>query len=330
MISIARETWDKLTVPTGERLVARPALPELTSRMLCALDASGARHILISLQTDDEEYADRQSRGVSVGTRELVIHGSSMERYLDMVCLDANGYAILDLMGGEIAKELSTGTRPAPEIVKRVLAKWRRFWGQIPQPMLSREEQLGLFAEIWFIVEWLIPKMGTDAVLAWRGPWGSRHDFEWLGRSVEVKATTSVRGRIHKIHGLDQLLSPENGALFLFSVSLREEGGAAHDLPGVIELCRHLLEGNEDGLAHFENALARIGYSPMFDDEYSKLKLRIAENVLFQVQGNFPRLTGASFSGGVPEGVERVEYEINLNSFDDLLLARQPDQMPFP
>lgn len=330
MTSIPEEAWERLTLPTGDQLVARPALPDLTPRMLCALDASGARHILIPLRPDDEEYADRQSRGVSVSTRKLAMHGNSMDRYLDMICLDANGYAILDLMGGEIAKELSIGARPVPEIVKRVLAKWRRFWGQIPQPMLSREEQLGLFAEIWFIDEWVIPKMGADAILAWRGPWGSRHDFEWSGRSVEVKATTSARGRIHRIHGLDQLLPPENGALFLFSVGLREEGGASHDLPGVIELCRNLLEGNDDGLAHFENALARIGYSPMFEDEYSKLKLRIAENVLFQVQGNFPRLTGVSFSSGVPDGVERVEYEINLNSFDTLVVARQPDQMPLP
>lgn len=330
MTSIARETWEKLTLPTGERLVARPALPELTLRMLCALDASGARHLLISLETGDEDYRDRQSRGVSVSTRELSILGRSMERYMDVACLDANGHPILDLMGGEIAKELSAGAKPAPETVKRVLERWRRFWGQISQPILSREQQLGLFAEIWFVVEWLIPKMGADAVLAWSGPWGSRHDFEWPGRSVEVKATTSIRGRIHKIHGLDQLLPPENGTLFLFSVGLREEGGAAHDLPGMIDMCRHLLESNDDGLAHFENALARIGYSPLFEDEYSKLKLRVAENVLFQVQGNFPRLTGASFPGGVPDGVERVDYEINLNSFDNLLVARQPDQMLFP
>jgi len=329
MTSIAQETWDRLTLPIGERLVARPALPEITPKLLCAIDSAGGRHLLISLGIADEEYRDRQSRGVSVATRDLSVHGGTTEKYLDVACLDAGGYGILDLMGGEIARGLADETKPPAETVKRVLAKWRRFWGQIPQPMLSREEQLGLFAEIWFLVEWLFPKLGQEAIMAWRGPWGSRHDFEWDDKSVEVKATTITRGRIHKIHGLDQLAGPENGILFLFSVSLREENGATNDLPRLIDVCRNYLQNFDDGLAHFENALAHLGYSPIFEDEYSKFKLRVAENVLFQVAADFPKLTSESFSNGMPAGIERVDYEINLNTFNHLIVASQPALLPF-
>lgn len=329
MTSISQETWDKLTQPTGDRLVARPALPETTARLLCAVDVSGSRHLLIPLGANEEEYIDRKSRGISVTTRDLSIHGSNSERYLDIACLDAGGHLILDLMGGEIAKGLTDETKQTTDIVRKVLAKWRRFWGQLPQPMMSYEEQLGLFAELWFFSQWLLPKLGPDAVMAWRGPWGSRHDFEWADKSVEVKSTTNIRGRIHQIHGLTQLENPENGPLYLLSVNLREENGAINNLPGLIESCRKHLIGSEEGLAYFENALAHLGYSPIFEDEYSKLKLHIVEDILFQVVSDFPKLTRENLLNGISVGIERVNYEINLNTFDHLIIARQPIQLPF-
>ena len=329
MTSIMQETWNKLTQPTGERLVARPGLPEVTPKLLCAIDSSGVRHLLISLGSTIEEYRDIQSRGVSVTTRDLSILGNNPEKYLDIACLDAGGHPILDLMGGEIAKGLTDETKVPTDIVRSVLAKWRRFWGQLPQPILSREEQLGLFAELWFMSAWLIPKLGPNAVMAWRGPWGSRHDYEWADKSVEVKATTNIRGRVHRIHGVNQLEEPENGPLYLFSVVMREEIGADNCLSRIIDSCRNQLADSEASLTHLENALAQIGYSPMFEDEYSKMKLKILDAVLFHVDISFPKLTQESFSSGIPEGIEKIDYDINLNSYNRLIVASQPSELPF-
>jgi hypothetical protein len=327
--SITQETWGRLTQPTGDKLVARPALPEITEKLLCAIDAAGSRHLLIPLGSADEDYNDRQSRGFTVTTKELSIRGSKPDRYLDMECLDAGGHTILDLMGGEIATGLADQTEQPAETVKRVLAKWRRFFGQLPQPIMSREEQLGLFAELWFMAKWLFPKLGPEAVMAWRGPWRSRHDFEWADKSVEVKATTNIRGRIHRINGIDQLESPEAGPLYLFSVRMREENGAKQNLPGIINNCREQLLNSEELLAYFENTLAQSGYTPVFEEEYTKMKLRISDDLLFNVNDSFPKLTRANFPNDVPEGIERIEYDINLNTFGDLIVASQPSGLPF-
>ena len=43
-------------------------------------------------------------------------------------------------------------------LVQNVLAKWRRFWSGVSQSALSREQQLGLFGELWFMPEILIDK----------------------------------------------------------------------------------------------------------------------------------------------------------------------------
>lgn len=331
MSGIAPEIWNRLgtTHPKGESLTARLAMPSVTSRLLVALDMEGRRHLLIQLQPDEAELHDDQSRGVSVSTRELVVHEQGCGRYLDICCNDASGYNALDLVGGEIAVGLvAHGTAPA-KLVELVLAKWRRFWGELPRQMLSREEQLGLFAELWFLSTWLATHIGVSgAVIPWRGPFGARHDFEWNGRSIEVKATTSVRGRIHRINGLDQLAPPENGDLMLFSLRLREEAGASNTLPGLVAECRSLMELEPDTLDRFEAALAQANYSPAYEDEYAKLKLRVIDECLFRVEQDFPRITVSSFRDGVPSGVVRVEYEVNLGGCDHLLIATTAEMLP--
>ncbi len=324
MSGITQEVWGRLDtiLPSGESLTARLAMPEITSRLLAALDAENRRHLLIQLQPHEDELHDDQSRGVSVTTRELVVHEHGSGRYLDICCNDTTGYNALDLIGGELAGGLIVPNVSPARLVELVLAKWRRFWGQLPRQMLSHEEQLGLFAELWFLSTWLATHVGvSQAVIPWRGPFGARHDFEWTGRSIEVKATTSVRGRIHRINGLDQLAPPENGDLMLFSLCLREEAGASNTLPGLVAVCRSQMELEPDTLDRFETALAQANYSPTYDEEYAKLKLRVVDEGLFRVEQDFPRITTASFESGVPSGVERVEYEVNLDGFKHLLIA---------
>ena len=169
--------------------------------------------------------------------------------------------------------------------------------------------------------------MGAEVLLAWRGPWGSRHDFEWPDKSVEVKGTTNSRGHIHTIHGIDQLEKPEAGPLYLFSMCIREEAGAVNNLPGLIETCRDRLLDSENALVRFESGLIQLGYSPLYEDEYRKLTLRVVDASLYLVDGDFPKLTRASFPSGIPSGVEKVDYEINLNSFSTLVVAHNLEEL---
>ncbi len=329
MNGIAPEVWSRLTDEPvqGEALRARRATPEACERLVAALDADSQRHLLILLESTEVDIIDAESRGLGVCTRELVIPGHEAGRYLDLTCHDATGHEAFDLIGGEMAERLAAARETAPEVVMRVLAKWRRFWGKLPKQMLSREQQLGLFAEIWFLKMWLIPRVGiSEAILRWRGPFGARHDFEWAGKSVEVKATTSTRGRIHRINGLDQLMPPEQGALLFFSMHLREEAGATNTLPAVISSCCTQFQPDADSLSRFEQALVQAGYSFAHEDEYIKLRFRIVEEGLFIVRDDFPRITPSQLTDGVPPGVEHVDYEINLGGFTHLCVARQPTE----
>lgn len=331
MSVIAPEVWTRLSGEPvdGEMLFARRAAPDSTDRLIAALDADQKRHFLVLLLPAEEAMQDFQSRGIGVATRELTMPNREQGRYLDIICLDPSGHDAFNLIGGEIADRLGSARETTAECVTRVLAKWRRFWGQLPRHILSREEQIGLFAELWFLSLWLIPKVGTtEAVTRWRGPFGSRHDFEWRGRSVEVKATASTRGLIHRVNGIDQLSAPENGDLLLFSVRVREEAGATNSLPSIILTCRSLMQDDPESIGLMERALDHVGYSPVHDEEYSKLHLRVIEEALFAVRDDFPRITAAQFLAGVPRGVEKIEYEVNLESCNHLCIARSAAGLP--
>lgn len=331
MSLIGPETWDRLGTGQvrGDILLVRRAAPEQIDRLFVGIDAQSQRHVLIKLLESDLDLEDQQTRGVRVATRELGGEGHEPGRYLDLVCQDPSGHPAFDLIGGEIADRLIAGADPAPLAVAKVIGKWRRFWGQVPRSMLSTSEQLGLFAELWFLKTWLATRVPiAEAIERWRGPLGSRHDFEWTGRSVEVKATTSTRGAIHRINGVDQLEPPEQGGLFLFSLRLREEAGAENTLPALIRICQQAVSDDADAASVLDSRLARAGYSPAHDSEYAKMHLRVVGEGLYRVTTEFPRVVPSSFTAGVPLGVERIEYEINLSGFDHLRVAERPSD-PF-
>ena len=318
MSRIAPEVWTRLggARPSGDVLTARLGAPDITDRLLAALDSEARRHLLIALQADEEHLHDMESRGLSVVTRELNLPDHTLAHYLDITCHDAAGHDAFDLIGGEIAAGLTTGTLSPAKIVMRVLGKWRRFWGQLPRSILSREQQVGLFAEVWFLLRWLLPVADpATATQRWRGPFAARHDFEWPGRSVEAKAITVVRGPVFRIHGLDQLDPPTDGELFFFALRLREEAGAPHSLVSLIAETRTALEIDADALTRFETALAQAGYSPLHEADYAQIFWRIVNEHLYPVDANFPKLTLASMTGDLPPGVSEIAYTLDLGGY---------------
>jgi hypothetical protein len=290
-----------------------------------AIDARGRRHVLVALSGDDEPFCDKSSRGLTIETQYLVLPDQDGVRYITLRCEDVAGHSILSLIGAEIAEQVAIAAATPAEIVSRVLAKWRRFWGQLPTQILTQEEQIGLFSELWFLAYWLIPAVGPrEALSRWRGPMGARHDFEQTGLSVEAKATASTRGRVFTVGSINQLEPPESGRLLLFGMRVREEGGASNTLPALVRICRELASAHGDAEGALETALISARYLGSHEDEYAKVRWRVVEDTLFDVRGDFPRLTPASFIGRMPSGVEEVAYKMNLNGFDHLIAARIP------
>lgn len=323
--------WNLLQISAGPAgtMTARVPFPDLCDHQLAAIDSDGRRHFLVSIPDDVEPLSDIRSRGIRVNTEELRIRGrqekSGASRYIDIMCLDPTLYDGFDLVGYQIAEALSRGGITEVQAVKQILSRWRYFWSTVSGSILSNNAIIGLFSELIFISRWLLPYMEPiNVISSWRGPLGGRHDFEWINKSVEVKGTTSVHGRKHWVHGFEQLLPPENGKLFLFSLRIREENGTAETLPSVIEECRDLLKESFEAMNLFEDLLAEVGYYPVHALEYGRLHYRVVDAILYKVEGKFPRITEGGLNKLSTSGITQVDYEISLDGFDDYIVTREP------
>ena len=312
--------------PGGERLTVRTALPGQHEDVLIALDAAGRRYVLIRIPAEEPcELAERASRGIAVQTVEMRVDGERTENFVEIACLEAQGHAALDTVAIELVEALEAGASIGRvRLVQKVLAKWRHFWSGVSQVVLSKEQQLGLFGELWFLSRWLSPSVGVaKAVQVWRGPMGSRNDFEIQGLGIEVKTTGRIDAS-HVINGLDQLLEPVGGTLFLFSLTVRDEASGTESLPQVVREVRNKLSGDFASLSQFDAIVYAAGYDDRLESEYSKLVFRVRDEGLYRVTAGFPRLVPESIAGGLPVGLGAVNYELRLDAAAAWLLAKTP------
>lgn len=320
--------WDLLEAqtPSGERLTVRTAMPGHSDDVLIAVDAARSRYVLVAIPPGEPcELVERTSRGIAVQAVEMNVGDGQAGVFVEIACLVAQGHAALDIIVGELVEALEAGASIGRvRLVQNVLSKWRRFWSDVSQELLSTEQQLGLFGEIWFLSRWLSPSISAaKAVQMWRGPTGARNDFEVQGLGIEVKTTGRVDAS-HIIHGLDQLLEPPGGTLLLFSLSVRDEASGVETLPRVVQEMRDRLADDDNSLTRFDTNLYAAGYDDRLASEYAKLVLRIRDEGLYRVLEGFPRLVPSSMAGGLPPGVSAVTYELRLDAAAPWMLAKTP------
>lgn len=321
--------WDLVEsdVPQGEQFTVRVALPRRRKDLLIAVDAVRRRHILLEIPLGEPyELSERASRGISVQTLQMKTDTGEFCNFIDIICLEANCHAVLDIILGEIADALDAGASILRvSLVQNILSKWRRFWSPISQEALARERQIGLFGELWFLMRWLEPSIGLRAAIEmWRGPFGARNDFESNLVGVEVKTSSRV-DKTHIIHGLEQLLEPADGVLFLMSICVRDEASAADSLPSLIRDIRQKLCDDHDTLSRFDNSLYSVGYDDSLESEYEKLKLRVRSEELYRVANEFPRLVPESLKSTLPPGIGQVSYELRLDGALPWRVACRPE-----
>jgi hypothetical protein len=208
--------------------------------------------------------------------------------------------------------------------VVAALDRWQWFWG-VEADRLSEQDALGLFAELWFLHRW--EGGGGAAVDAWTASAGSRHDFQWTARSVEVKATgrRADGAVVHRIQHLDQLADPEQGTLFLFSVRVVRDELARNTLPDLVDRVTDGLRGDGPAKELFARKLGERGYSPAFR-RLHETPYRILGEHMYSVRPGFPRLTLDSFASGLPEGIGDVSYVLDMAACGEWLVATRPEE----
>jgi len=322
--------WDllKAQVPLDERLTVRLAQPGRSLDVYVAVDGSGCRSILVRVPSGEQgALAERISRGIRVQTLEYKVDAAGLrEVFVEIACLEPEGYSALDMVGSEIVDALAKGASiKRIRLIQGVLLKWRKFWSDTPQKILSKEQQIGLFGELWFLCKWLIPRVGAEkAVTMWRGPVGARNDFESEGISIEVKTSGKI-DESHQINGLEQLLVPADCKLYFFSLLVRDEAGASESLVNLVGELKETLADNFLLQQRFDGMLAAANFQESDVEQYQKTRFRIRGQGLYLVGDGFPRLIPQSIAEGLPKGVHDVKYGLRLDGAQEWLVADNPE-----
>lgn len=313
--------WQSLTKPDNAEHLE--AVHISANDVWVAVDYEGLRHLLLSVP-DGTETPTTITRGLRVTVSRHQVQGRDPADYLDLTCLSDDLAPTFTAVAADIGDEAETALpnlRVAAVIA--ALGRWQWFWG-VETDRLTEQEALGLFAELWFLYRW--EGGSPEAIKAWTASSGSRHDFQWRERSVEVKATGRRAGGavLHHIQHLDQLSDPEEGDLYLFSLRIVRDELARNTLPNLVDHITEGLRGNTQAKDDLARKLGQRGYSPAFRHRH-ETPYRILEEDIYHVGPGFPRLTVNSFVGGLQPGITDVSYMIDMASCDDWLIATNPD-----
>ena len=182
------------------------------------------------------------------------------------------------------------------------LAWWQR-WRHLLGNALVDKHGYDVLAEL-LALEMLVIK---GATYEWSGPFGGVVDIKSTETDYEVKSTISRYGAVINISGQFQLAASSGKPLKL--VHFRFE--PVNDGLSIDLICDRLIALGVDE-AMLEGALQRLGMEAGCSarkEEYNLLEARS-----YTVDDSFPRITPASFIGGVlPAGVVQFEYRVDLS-----------------
>lgn len=269
---------------------------------------------LLLLVTPEEPLAIRDMRAIRIRSFKrddgkwsllLILDSSGLSPMFSMLCEDL----IESSRNTELLAHQSLG------YVLRRLSNWRQLLERGLSDLLSENEVRGLCGELLTLKRLFIHIGKRAAVRAWVGPKGADQDFQAHNAAWEVKTIQS--GATSVTISSESQLQTTSRTLFLVVIELTESAHNAPDsfsLYSLVEDVRTSLADDPDSMDVFESTLSTAKY--VSRSEYAILKLNELSLQLFEVHGNFPRITSSQIS----LGISHVKYELSLNACENFRL----------
>lgn len=273
--------------------------------LLAAVGRDDRRALLIPIRSAQTMRENPDGRAVVLRRRRLE-DDQSIRDYACLELVDPQYGDLFTALCAEVVQRVAVSPDKAVAALHEVLSDWKSLLAPGPE-MLSPSALAGLFAELHVLREWV--RYDSGAVAFWTGPDRAAHDFRRGLDAVEVKATTSAAGRRARINGTTQLDLAPPGRLILRWFRLAQGEGTS--VPALVD---EILELSDDP-AEFRRLLWATGYCEHDRDVYERRLFAVLEHRAYEVGPNFPRIVPTSFTGGgLPAGVEEIEYVIDLDS----------------
>jgi hypothetical protein len=218
--------------------------------------------------------------------------------------LESSIYALRNEFAVVCAQMVAPGIGGAKraELVANPLAWWERWRHLLGNAVVSRTSY-AVLAEM-LAVERLIAR---GEKIDWQGPLGGTIDIITPSMGFEVKSTVSRYDSRIKIAGQFQLALSESRPLKI--LHFRFEPTSSGD--SVNSVAQRLVDAGFT-VDRLEDLLTQCGLEEGCSartETFTTLEARS-----FPVSEDFPRITAASFVGGVlPLGIEHIEYQVDLS-----------------
>lgn len=267
---------------------------------------------------DDLPRAPRLS-GIEVEFTSDSQRARLMLTLLDKSDLQIFRVLIKDLMS--VTQSLVRGqNRKALSIVLHRLIKWQEMLRNRREQLLSSNALLGLFGELIFLRDFILPRLGAASVHCWRGPFRDEQDFVHERSIFEIKTQLPTSDRFLNISSEVQL-DVSVGDIYLCHqiIGPASAGGSqAETLNSLVsDLGRRLQTLGDPTLLDFEMALIESSY--VARSEYDEPWLRFVDRNFYQVVDGFPRIVPSMLA----VGIERVQYRISVDKCASFKVSEQ-------
>lgn len=206
---------------------------------------------------------------------------------------------------------VESGTAARQALLADPLVWWER-WRHLLGNALVDKHGYDVLAELLALETLVIGGCSCE----WSGPFGGVVDIRTPTTDYEVKSTISRYGSVINISGQFQLAASSGKPLQLIHFRFEPvDEGLSIDL-----VCDRLVALGVDA-ALLEGALQRLGMEAGCSAR--KEAYNLLEALSYSVDDSFPRITPASFIGGVlPAGVVQFEYSVDLSGLKSKLLQK--------
>jgi hypothetical protein len=225
----------------------------------------------------------------------------------------------------DFIRHLSSCTSEAqtgPALLAR-LRQWQELLKRLGPEGLSQDAQNGLFAEIWFLREYLFPALGTSRTVSfWTGPEAANQDFQLGKLAFEVKSSVGQQHQKMAIASERQLDDAGLKALVIFFVSLDARPGREMTLRKLVQSVRDILSAEPGAVELFDAKLLASGYIEAQSHLYNRLSYTVRNSAFFRVAGKFPRVIERDLLPGVGD----VGYSIQVSACSDFMIGESEIQ----
>lgn len=293
--------WHGLATPQLGALSARRADPDHPFDFYYAVNAESQLMLVLKLSSTVRWNPDLPRLK---GLRALWIDKT---HELHLVLANAQDVDLFALL----CKDLVTFTSGAQsdadciELLCTRLLKWQRLLSRGGPRLLDAHEIRGLFAELSFFQQELLPRFGPAAVQAWKGPSGFPQDFAVDNKVFEIKSHLVGSPQSVRISSPSQLWVDSTN-LYLCVYHLAEGSAGGRCLGALVDELTTALGASASAADEFEEKLASLGYMDL--PEYRSQIFTLVKLDTFTVANDFPRIIPSKLMPGIQE----VTYSIQL------------------